>query len=72
MEIKMDDHHRQRINLQASLAAISYDIRTKSERVARMGGDRKFRVVVDLERIIARARSHRLFLLGMLRQLEAA
>jgi hypothetical protein len=68
----MDDVHRQRLNIRTSLAANAEYIRTRSERLARIGHDRASRTVEDLKRNVAGARSHHLFLLGMLRGLESA
>ena len=68
----MDDFHRQRMNIRASLAANAEYIRKRSERLARLAHNRASRIVEDLKRNIAGAQSHRLFLLGMLREIESA
>jgi hypothetical protein len=60
------------MNILASLVANAEYIRTRSERLARLGHDRVSLIVDDLKRNITGAQSHRLFLLGTLRELESA
>ena len=63
----MTDNQRQKANIEVSLTRLDWEIGKLSNRLARVSGCKPNRAVDHLERIHARAQSHRLLLVGMLR-----